>query len=213
MKTDELIELLADAGAAVDRTEARRRFGAPLLVAFVLSIALVLVFLGPRPDWSEAAALPMFWLKFAFTGAVVAAAVAMLDRLGRPGSRLGATVAALAVPFAAVWLMAGALLIGAPAGERVSLVLGSSWLQCLLSIPALSVPALGLSLVAIRSMAPTRLHLAGAAAGLVAGAAAAFAYAIHCVEMQAPFLGVWYVLGMLVPAAAGALLGPRLLRW
>jgi hypothetical protein len=27
------------------------------------------------------------------------------------------------------------------------------------------------------------------------------------------FLGLWYVIGMLIPAAAGALLGPRLLRW
>jgi hypothetical protein len=55
--------------------------------------------------------------------------------------------------------------------------------------------------------------LAGGAAGLVAGSVAAFAYAVHCTEMQAPFLAVWYVIGMLVPAFAGALLGPRLLRW
>jgi hypothetical protein len=31
--------------------------------------------------------------------------------------------------------------------------------------------------------------------------------------MAAPFIGFWYLLGMLIPAAAGALLGPRLLRW
>jgi len=31
--------------------------------------------------------------------------------------------------------------------------------------------------------------------------------------MQAPFVAVWYVLGMLVPGMAGAIAGPRLLRW
>ena len=41
----------------------------------------------------------------------------------------------------------------------------------------------------------------------------ALVYTLHCPEMEAPFLAVWYLLGMLIPAAAGALLGPRLLRW
>jgi hypothetical protein len=31
--------------------------------------------------------------------------------------------------------------------------------------------------------------------------------------MAAPFLATWYVLGILIPAILGALLGPRLLRW
>jgi hypothetical protein len=86
-------------------------------------------------------------------------------------------------------------------------------LQCLVSIPALSVPAFALTISAIRSLAPTRLAGAGAASGLVAGAVAAFAYALYCDEMQAPFLAVWYVLGMALPALVGAMLGPRLLRW
>ena len=46
-----------------------------------------------------------------------------------------------------------------------------------------------------------------------AGAIAALVYALHCPEMEAPFIGVWYVAGMLIPAAAGALLGPFVLRW
>ncbi|MGH7340450.1 MAG: NrsF family protein, partial [Candidatus Rokuibacteriota bacterium] len=29
----------------------------------------------------------------------------------------------------------------------------------------------------------------------------------------APFLATWYVLGMLVPTALGAILGPLVLRW
>jgi hypothetical protein len=41
----------------------------------------------------------------------------------------------------------------------------------------------------------------------------ALAYTFHCPELAASFLGVWYVLGMLIPAVAGAWLGPWWLRW
>ena len=38
-------------------------------------------------------------------------------------------------------------------------------------------------------------------------------YCLHCPELEAPFLGFRHLLGILIPTAAGALLGPRLLRW
>ena len=44
---------------------------------------------------------------------------------------------------------------------------------------------------------------------LFAGGAAACAYALACPEMQAPYVAVWYALGMALPAVAGAALG----RW
>jgi len=55
--------------------------------------------------------------------------------------------------------------------------------------------------------------LLGLCAGLLAGAAGAVVYALHCPELDAPFLFVWNSLGMLLPAALGAGLGPKLLRW
>jgi hypothetical protein len=80
-------------------------------------------------------------------------------------------------------------------------------------LAALSAPALFAALWALKGLAPTRLALAGAAAGLLSGALGALAYALHCPELAAPFLALWYSLGMLMPAAAGALLGRVLLRW
>lgn len=65
----------------------------------------------------------------------------------------------------------------------------------------------------MRARAPTRLRLAGAAAGLAAGAVGAPVYCLHCPELSAVFVGFWYLLGMLIPAALGALLGPRVLAW
>ena len=91
--------------------------------------------------------------------------------------------------------------------------MGRTWKYCLLGIPTLAVPVFVATLWVVKGLAPTRLSLAGAAAGLLAGAVAALVYALHCPEMEAPFLGVWYVAGMLIPAAAGALLGPLVLRW
>ena len=65
----------------------------------------------------------------------------------------------------------------------------------------------------MKGLAPTRLRWAGAAAGLLAGAGGALVYALHCPEMAAPFIGIWYLLGMLIPTTIGALVGPRVLRW
>ena len=77
----------------------------------------------------------------------------------------------------------------------------------------LSVPVFVAVVWAMQGLAPTRLRLAGAAAGLVSGSLGALVYALHCPELAAPFLGPWYLLGVLIPAGVGALLGPRLLRW
>lgn len=213
MKTDDLIAALARAAAPADPAAARRRFSLTLCLGVLLSLAAMLALLGPRHDWRSALELPMFWIKLAFPAATATAAFVVLRRLGHPGLRLGWSAVALAIPVACVWLMAAAVLAAAQSGDRLSLVTGSSAAQCPLSIAALSLPAFALAVGGVRQLAPTRLVLTGSLAGLFAGAAAAFAYAMHCSEMQAPFLAVWYVLGMLVPAAAGAALGRRLLRW
>ena len=46
-----------------------------------------------------------------------------------------------------------------------------------------------------------------------AGGAGAMVYALHCPELQAPFLAVWYVAGIALVVLAGALLGRFVLRW
>jgi hypothetical protein len=68
-------------------------------------------------------------------------------------------------------------------------------------------------MLALSRLAPARLGSAGAAAGLVGGATGATAYAFHCAETSPGFVFVWYSLGLAAASAAGALLGPRMLRW
>lgn len=213
MKTDDLVAMLAaGAGAAEPGATARRyasalgwgAFGATLLMAIVL---------GVRPDLAEAARLPMFWVKLVFPACLAAGALYAAARLSRPGVQLGRVPAALAAPVLAIWLLAALALATATAGEREALILGSTWNACPLLVALLSLPLLVAAMWAMKGLAPTRLATAGAAAGLLAGSVGALIYALHCPEMEAPFLATWYLLGMLIPTAAGALIGPRLLRW
>jgi hypothetical protein len=213
MKTDDLIGLLAQGAGAVEPNAVARRYGTALGWGSFGATLLMAIVLGVRPDLREAALLPMFWVKLAFPASLLVVGVAIAARLARPGMRLGRLPIALAAPLVAVWAMAAIELAGAAPVARASLVFGSSWRECPFNIAMLSVPAFAAVFWAMRRLAPTQLVRAGAASGLIAGALGACIYALHCTEMAATFLGIWYVVGMLIPAALGALLGPRLLRW
>ena len=98
-------------------------------------------------------------------------------------------------------------------GRLPALLWGDTWASCPLLIAMLSIPVFIAVLWAMRGLAPTRLRLAGAVAGLLSGTAGALVYCLHCPELAAPFVGFWYLLGMLIPTLVGALLGSRILRW
>jgi hypothetical protein len=213
MRTDDLVAALAAGAAPVDTARVERRFRGKLLAGIVIAFVLTLLLLGPRPDLAEAMRLPMFWVKAALPASVALASWVLLYRLGHPGARLGASPLAAAAPLLLVALAGMAVLWQSAPMDRPGLLFGQTWRDCLLNIPLLSLPALALALWALRGLAPTRLVAAGAAAGLFAGAAGAFAYALHCPELEVPFLGAWYVAGMLVPAGLGAAAGRRLLHW
>lgn len=213
MKTDALIAALAAEAAPVDARRAERGFDARLAAGAVLVLLAALLAFGVQRDLAHAATLPMFWVKVLAPAAIAIAAWLALRRLGHPGMRLGRTPVAALVPVALLWMLAAGVLLSAAPGERLSLLLGRSSPACALGIAVLSLPAFWLALQACRQLAPTRLGLAGGAAGLFAGAVAASAYGLHCDEMGAPFVAIWYVLGIAIPAAVGACLGRRLLRW
>lgn len=213
MKTDDLIAMLADDSGPVPRHGIERRFALAMAGGWLGALLLMLALFGLRPTLAQDMALPMFWGKLVFAGLLAAGCLAVLRRLARPGMGLGHSLVLLALPPLVLWGLAAVALGQAGPGERLPLVLGSTWRSCAFNIAALSVPALVASLWALRGAAPTRLAWAGAGAGLLAGALGALAYALHCPEMAAPFLAVWYLAGMAMPTLAGAWLGPRVLRW
>lgn len=213
MRTDELIGMLARGAQPVDPHAAARRYAAAIGWGGLGAIVLMVTLLGVRPDIARAVWLPMFWVKLAFAASLAAASLALTLRLSRPGARLAWTPAALAAPVAAMWILAAIVLARADPQVRPALFFGHTWTSCPFLIAMLSAPVFAGTLWAMKGLAPTRLRLAGAAAGLLAGTTGAVVYCLHCPELEAPFLGFWYVLGMLIPTAFGALLGPRLLRW
>src|SRR3990170_3013431 len=106
MKTDELISMLASGAEAVEPNALRRRYATALGWGAFGATLLMAILLGVRPDLSEAAWLPMFWVKLAFPAALLAAALLAAARLSRPGVRLGRVAVAIAAPVLAMWLIA-----------------------------------------------------------------------------------------------------------
>lgn len=213
MRTDDLISMLATADDTFPRQVPARRYAVALVFGMLGAMAVMLAFLGFNPSLAHDAESPMFRVKVGFPVLLAAAGLLAASRLARPGARLAILPAALAAPLIALWILAAVTLADAEAGQRLGLVLGHTWRVCPWNIAVLSLPTFAAALWAMKGLAPTRLRLAGAAAGLFAGCLGALAYALHCPELAAPFLGVWYVLGILIPAAIGALIGPRVLAW
>jgi hypothetical protein len=213
MKTEDLITLLATGAAPVDRHVVARRFGWALIAGGIGSTLLMSLVFGVRRDLATVAATPIFWLKVALPFFIALGALLATARLARPAGTVGIAWAATAWPVAAVLTGALGVLWLAPPDTRLPLVMGQTWRVCPLNITLLSVPSFIAVTWALRGLAPTRLRAAGFAGGLLASATATLAYCLHCPEMGVPFWAVWYVLGMAIPAAIGAWLGPKLLRW
>ncbi len=212
MKTDELISLLA-ADPTPEPNTVARRFAVALALGMAGAFLLMVATHGVRADLAQATLEAMFWGKLVFAGSLAFAALIATQRLGHPGVRLGGLRLALAAPVLVLWLVAAVVLLAAPAAQLSHLILGETWTTCAFSIAMISLPLFMATLCALRGLAPTHLALAGASAGLLAGSLSTMVYALHCPESGAPFVAVWYVLGIAIPTLAGAMLGPRVLRW
>ena len=79
-----------------------------------------------------------------------------------------------------------------------------------MAIALLPIAAL---LQAMRSGAPRRPALAGAAAGLGGGAIGAGVFALYCPNDSVLFVAIWYGLGLAIAGVLGAALGARRLAW
>lgn len=213
MRTDALIATLARGPIAADSGHVARTLAVAAAMGSIVATAAMLAGLGPRPDLASAMHSPMFWLKVGAPLLFAAFALRAAARLARPGLHAWGAALAVAATAVVLWAMAAVDVASAPAGLRLQRLVGASALPCVISIAALSLPVFVALFVALRRLAPTRLGRAGAAAGGLAGALAGAIYAFHCDETTVAFLAVWYLAGMAIPAAVGAVLGPRLLRW
>lgn len=211
MKTDDLISMLSkDAGPIAPVTLSHRLVPAGLLGGAFASLVIIgILGLVPTAMFAE----PGPWIKLAYAGALCCSAAWLAGRLGKPGAPRGHALFSVLM-VALLMMLAGTFsYLATPEPDRMAALMGHSWLVCPWAILGLSLPVMVGVFWAMKALAPTHLTLAGAACGLFAGAVAAMAYALACTEPAAPFIAIWYTLGMALSSALGAVLGPKVLAW
>jgi hypothetical protein len=213
MKTDDLIAMLGTNVEPVDHRQVKRTVGVAVMLGAAVALGPMLLLFGVRADLTTAGAAIFLLLKLAFTLALLIPASIYLLRLARPGGERKTPIAFVAAPFVAIMLLAAISLAFAPISYWDDMIVGDRWLECLLSIPIIAIVPFAVIIWALRRTAPTDLVRAGALGGLVAGAVSAAGYALHCMDDSLPFVALWYGGTIAVCTVAGALLGPRLLRW
>ena len=212
MKTSDLIRALA-ADSEVRAMPPGRALALALIPGVAIALGLHFAVLGLRPQLFALLGEPRLLLKLCLTFLLVALSGPLVLRLVRPGA--GVRRAALMLAIVPALLAAADLaeLLAVPAAEWGQRLVGTNAMFCLKTIPFLSAAPLVAALLALRQGAPENPSLAGAAAGLFAGAIGAALYAMHCPDDSPLFVAAWYTLAIGFFAAIGAVAGRRLLRW
>jgi len=212
MRTDDLIAQLSSGLEPVKRGAVGRLLLGAAVLGMLGSVALMLSLIGLRHDFARAIVSFGMWTKLVYTFVIAGLGFWLVERMGRPGAEMTRPLQLLAIPLLAILLMS-VLQMNAPSADMPRLVLGHSSRVCAFLVTMTALPTLAATFWALRKLAPTQLTVAGAGAGLFAGAVGAFVYSFHCTEGAAPFIAIWYTLGIVAVTALGALLGPRVLRW
>jgi hypothetical protein len=210
MNTDDLIAALA--ADTLPQPGIAQRLVWSLPVALAVCVAAFVAFWGVRPDLGAALA-SLAVLKMILPVLLAGLAGAVAIALAHPVEVAGRRWAVLAV-FAAVLVATFVFHLqrGGLSGLVEALSISSLWV-CLTSVPALGLPFLAAILWSLSTGAVLRPRLAGAVAGLAAGGASAAIYAFYCDQDAALFVLPAYGTAILSVALAGAICGPRVLRW
>ncbi len=213
MNTDKLIQILASDYMRDSHPAFKRRLLLAIGLGGGISFLMMATLLKIRPDLMFAATLPTFWLKVFFAIALLGVGLMGATKTAMPGKSITNPYWKIALPILVIWIIAYWTIISPSAPETAELIKGSTWQVCSLLIAFLSMPIFILVFWVLRDMASVRPRLTGFMAGLFSGGLAASIYSLHCPELSPVFVGIWYLLGILIPATIGALLGKKILRW
>jgi hypothetical protein len=213
MKTDDLIKAMVADTASVSPPISRTLWLA-LLAGTALAAAEFFGLLNVRSDFAYAITHePRFIFKFVFTLGLAIPALLLVLRLARPDGQAGGIKALLVLPLILLAIAVGLEMQAVPAEHWQVSAFGSMPGACMKYIPMLSIAPFVAVFLALRHGAPSNPTAAGAAAGLLSAGIGAALYATFCVDDSPMFLAIWYVAGISVVVAIGAILGNRLLRW
>ena len=212
MKTGDLIRALA-ADSEVHPMPPRRVLALALIPGVAIALGLHFAVLGLRPHLLALLGEPRLLFKLCLTILLVALSSPLVLRLVRPGASVRRAALMLAIVPALLAAAILAELLAVPAAEWGQRLVGTNAIFCLKSIPFLAAAPLVAVLLALRQGAPEHPAVAGAAAGLFAGAIGAACYATHCPDDSPLFVAAWYTLAITFVVGTGALAGSRCLRW
>jgi hypothetical protein len=213
VRTDELIENLSATAEPVPRHWVLWRLVGGAGAGAIVSFFILWASMGFRPDLASAIDTSAYWMKFFYTLSLAFFAFWATERLARPSSKAGWAFLGIALVVFALTVASGMQLMHAPADQRMHLIMGHSARVCPWLIVALSVPIFAGTFWSLGAFAPTQTILAGTVAGFASGALGAWIYAFSCNETTAPFLLIFFTLGMATVGLAGSLIARRVLRW
>ena len=214
MRTDELINtLVADHAVQPRPKPVGRGLAMAIIGGLAISGALFALTLGVRHDIVSVLGTWQFDLKLSVNLVLVIAAAWVALRLSSPTTTPLSAMRALLVP--ALLLLAAVVyeLLTVPASAWPSRAMGVNGVMCLASIIFLSVLPLAATIYGLRQGAPMSPALAGAAAGLLAGALGATVFAMHCTNDSPLFVAIWYLLAIGLMSMFGLVVGRHALRW
>jgi len=214
MRTDDLINtLVADHAAQPSPRPIGHGLAMAIIGGLAISAALFSITLGLRPDIVSALGTWRFDMKLADNLVLVIVTAWVVLRLSRPTTTPPSAMRALVVP--AFLLLAAVMyeLVTVPASAWLPRAMGMNGFVCLANIILLSILPFSAVVYALRQGAPMSPAVAGAAAGLLAGALGATVFAMHCMDDSPLFVAIWYTLGTGLMAMVGLLVGQYVLRW
>lgn len=212
MKTDDLITaLVADRSAKPPNP--RAAIMAAAAGGAVIAAVLFLSIIGFRNDIAAAVETYRFLFKFVVTLTLAASAITLALQVLRPEASPGRWLWVIAIAPGLLLLAAVVELVVMPSATWMPRLIGTNARVCLTVIPLLSIVPLTAFLWALRQGAPAKPGLAGALAGLGAGAIAATLYASHCTDDSPLFVITWYSLAIGLVTLVGYLAGKRWLAW
>ncbi|MDB6157155.1 MAG: hypothetical protein JWO04_861 [Gammaproteobacteria bacterium] len=176
-------------------------------LSFASAVMLVFATFG-IPDPAAILGSAAFHHKISSMLTVACGGVFLVRYAGRPGAR---GLALLTVLPGLALLIAGAIsdTSGFPFLGRSEISVPS----CIAAIVALSLLPLVITLFVLKRGVTTRPAVAGATAGVLAGALGAAAYSLVCKNNGGLFVAVWYPTAVLIVVGLGSIIGRRALAW
>lgn len=211
--TDQLIDRLVADHRRVDPRWIERACLLAALAALAVAIVLVASSIGFRSDIPAAMIEGRIVAKYGFVVLASITAGLVYCRMARPGRRLKLLALAYLGPLG---LIAAAALVaawGRAPADIATIVTDPNWRFCVTLVPSFAIVPFLFFAAVLRRAAPTDLAGAGFAAGVLATAVVALAYAFHCPADSPIFVAIWYPIAFLIGGIAGSLVGPRLIRW